>query len=67
MDTPYSISNSSEYCLGRMVGKVGIVRIGTMMSLSAAEAQMKEFTKLGSGEYIIFSRNTGRVIFRLSC
>jgi hypothetical protein len=39
MDAPYSISNPSEYCLGRMVGEVGVIRIGTMMSLSAAEAR----------------------------
>jgi hypothetical protein len=62
MDAPYSISNPSEYCLGRMVGEVGVIRIGTMTSLSAAEARMKELTEACPGQYIVFCRSTGRVV-----
>ena len=45
-----------------MVGDVGIVRIGTIMSLSAAEAQVKELNKVCPGRYIIFRQITGQVI-----
>ena len=66
MKAPYRISSSlEEYCLGRMVGLVGIVRIGSVMSLSAAEDQAKELTEVWPGRYIIFRRSTGRVVARL--
>jgi hypothetical protein len=63
MDTPYSTSNSSTtYCLGRMVGKVGIARIGIVVSLEAAEARMKEIIETCPGQYIVFCQRTGRVV-----
>jgi len=66
MKAPYRISSSlEEYCLGRMVGLVGIVRIGTLMSLGAAEDRVKELTDIWPGRYIIFRRSTGRVVARL--
>ena len=62
METHNGVSNPLQYCLGRMVGTLGIVRIGTMMSLSAAEARMKELTEACAGQYIVFCRNTGLVV-----
>jgi hypothetical protein len=61
MDTPCG-NNPLEYCVGRMVGKVGIIRIGMMISLSAAQARMKELTEACPGQYIVFCRSTGRVV-----
>ena len=66
MKAPYRItSRSGEYCLGRMVGQVGIVRIGALMSLSVAEDRIRELAELCPGRYIIFRRSTGRVVARI--
>ena len=62
MNTPNRIGNVAAYCLGRMVGELGIRRIGNAMSLSAAEARMKELTEACPGRYIVFCRDTGRVV-----
>ena len=64
MNTPYSNRDKWEYCLGRIVGDVGIVRIGVMMSVTAAEARMKELIEVCPGAYIVFCRSTGRVVAR---
>jgi hypothetical protein len=67
MNAPYRISSPrAEYCLGRMVGEIGIVRIGTLMSLSVAETRIKELAEVRPGRYIIFHRSTGRVIAQYS-
>jgi hypothetical protein len=62
MDTPYTLGHFAEYCLGRMVGKLGIRRVGVAMSLTAAEARLKELAEACPGRYIVFCRNTGRVV-----
>jgi len=62
MDTHYGVSNPFEYCLGRIVDTVGIVRIGATMSLRSAEARINDLVKACPGQYIIFCRTTGRVV-----
>jgi hypothetical protein len=62
MDAHDGVGNPLEYCLGRIVGTVGIVRIGAAMSLSSAEARINDLVKACPGRYIIFCRNTGRVV-----
>ena len=51
-----------EYCLGRMLGTIGIVRIGAAMSLSSAQARINDLAKTCPGKYIVFCRRTGRVV-----
>ncbi len=62
MDSYDGVSNPLEYCFGRIVGTVGIVRIGATMSLSSAEVRISELAKACPGQYIIFCRTTGRVV-----
>jgi hypothetical protein len=62
MDAYNGVSKPFEYCLGRMVGAVGIVRIGAAMTLSSAEARINDLVKACPGQYIIFCRSTGRVV-----
>jgi hypothetical protein len=62
MDADDGVSNPLEYCLGRIVGTVCIVRIGATMSLRSAETRINELAKACPGEYIIFCRTTGRVV-----
>jgi hypothetical protein len=45
-----------------MVGEVGIVRIGVVVSLEAAEARMKEIIETCPGPYIVFCQRTGPVV-----
>jgi hypothetical protein len=62
MDARTGVGNPLDYCLGRMVGAVGIVRIGAAMSLSSAEARINDLVKACPGRYITFSETTGRVV-----
>ena len=66
MDAYDGVRNPLGYCLGRIVGTVGIVRIGTTMSLSSAEARINELAKACPGKYIIFCRTTGRVVAKVN-
>jgi hypothetical protein len=61
MNAPYRISSSlEEYCLGRMVGLVGIVRIGTVMSLSERlRIESKNSPKSGLDDTLSFAEALG--------
>lgn len=59
-------SETDRFCLGRMVTKIGLVRIGTMSSFRAAQARIEELARSWPGRYIVFSRNTGSVLAKAS-
>jgi len=66
METRSTSSHPDEFYIGRMVNQIGLVNIAAMTSLAAAMAQIRELTKFWPGEYIVFHRNTGRVLARSS-
>jgi hypothetical protein len=56
----------NEFYIGRMVSKIGLVRIGIMSDLSTARARIEELTESWPGDYIVFQRSTGRVVAKVS-
>jgi hypothetical protein len=63
--TPWN-SATNEFCIARMVTKFGLLRIGATRGLRAAQARLEELTKSWPGDYVVFLRNTGRVVAKAS-
>jgi hypothetical protein len=59
-------SGTNEFCIGRMVTEVGLLTIGAARGLRAAKARMEELTESWPGDYVVFLRNTGRVVAKAS-
>jgi hypothetical protein len=59
-------SGASEFCIGRMVTKFGLLTIGGTRGLRAARARLEELTESWPGDYVVFVRNTGRVVAKVS-
>lgn len=57
---------ASEFCIGRMVTKFGILTIGAARGLRAAKARIEKLSESWPGDYVVFVRNTGRVVARAS-
>jgi hypothetical protein len=53
---------TSEFCIGRMVSKIGLMRIAVMRDLRAAKARIEELTESWPGDYVVFHQSTGRVV-----
>jgi len=59
-------SNVHEFCIGRMVTQIGILRIGAAVDLRAARLRANELTVAWPGDYVVFNKNTGRVLAKVS-
>jgi hypothetical protein len=59
-------SGTSEFCIGRMVTKFGLLTVGATRGLRAAKARIEELTESWPGDYVVFLRNSGRVVARAS-
>lgn len=59
-------SGTNEFCIARMVTKFGLVTIGATRGLRAAKARLEELTEAWPGDYVVFLRNTGRVVAKAS-
>jgi len=57
-------SAADQFCLGRMINTIGLITIGIVTDLRAAKARINELTRRQPGTYIVFHRNTGRVVAR---
>ena len=57
---------TSEFCIGRMVTKFGLLTVGATRGLRAAKARIEELTVSWPGNYVVFVRETGRVVARVS-
>jgi hypothetical protein len=56
----------SEFCIARMVSKIGLLRIGVTRDLRAAKTRMEELVESWPGEYVVFRQSTGRVVAKTS-
>ena len=59
-------SGTSEFCIGRMVTKFGLLTVGAARGLQAAKARLEQLTESWPGDYVVFLRNTGRVVAKAS-
>jgi hypothetical protein len=59
-------SGTNEFCIGRMVTKFGLLTVGATRGLRAAKARLEELTESWPGDYVVFLRNTGRVVAKAS-
>jgi hypothetical protein len=59
-------SAPSEFCIGRMVTRFGLLTIGVARGLRAAQARIEQLTRACPGDYVVFLRNTGRVVAKAS-
>jgi hypothetical protein len=59
-------SGTNEFCIGRMVTKFGLSTVGATRGLRAAKARIEELTESWPGDYVVFLRNTGRVVAKAS-
>ena len=59
-------SGTNEFCIARMVTKFGLITIGATRGLRAAKARLEELTEAWPGDYVVFLRNTGRVVAKAS-
>lgn len=57
---------TSKFCIGRMVTKFGLLTIGAARGLRAAKARIEELIASSPGEYVVFVRDTGRVVAKVS-
>lgn len=57
---------TSEFCIGRMVTKFGVLTIGAARGLRAAKARIEQLSHSWPGDYVVFLRNTGRVVAKAS-
>jgi hypothetical protein len=55
-----------EFCIARMVNKIGLLRIAVTRDLRAAKARIRELTESWPGDYVVFRRSTGRVVAKVS-
>ena len=56
---------SSDFCIGRMVTKFGLLTVGATRGLRAAKARIEELTESWPGDYVVFVRETGLVVARV--
>lgn len=56
---------SSDFCIGRMVTKFGLLTVGAARGLRAAKARIEELTESWPGDYVVFVRETGLVVARV--
>ena len=56
----------NEFCIARMVSKIGLLRIGVTRDLRAAKTRMEELIESWPGEYVVFRQSTGRVVAKTS-
>jgi hypothetical protein len=56
----------TEFCIGRMVTKFGVITIGATRGLRAAKARIEQLSQAWPGDYVVFLRNTGRVVAKAS-
>ena len=61
-----SDSGTNEFCIGRMVTKFGLLTVGATRGLRAAKARIEELTESWPGDYVVFLRDSGRVVARAS-
>ncbi|MCU1239845.1 MAG: hypothetical protein JWO71_571 [Candidatus Acidoferrum typicum] len=59
-------SGTNEFCIGRMVTKFGLLTIGATRGLRAAKARIEKLSESWPGDYVVFVRNTGRVVAKAS-
>jgi hypothetical protein len=57
---------TSKFCIGRMVTRFGLLTVGATRGLQAAKARIEELTESWPGDYVVFLRNTGRVVAKAS-
>lgn len=55
-----------EFCIGRMVSKIGLLTIAATLDFPTAQLRVSELSKTYPGDYIVFDRNTGRVVAKTS-
>ena len=61
-----SNQGAHQFCIGRMVTKFGLLTIGAARGLQAAKARMQKLTESWPGDYVVFVRDTGRVVAKVS-
>jgi hypothetical protein len=61
-----SNQGTRQFCIGRMVTKFGLLTIGAARGLQAAKARMQKLTESWPGDYVVFVRDTGRVVAKVS-
>ena len=49
-----------------MVTKFGLLTVGAVRGLQAAKARLEQLTESWPGDYVVFLRNTGRVVAKAS-
>jgi hypothetical protein len=59
-------SGTNEFCIGRMVTRFGLLTVGATGGLRAAKARIEELTESWPGDYVVFLRDTGRVVAKTS-
>jgi hypothetical protein len=57
---------TNEFCIGRMVTKFGLLTVGATRGLRAAKARLEELAESWPGDYVVFLRDTGRVVAKAS-
>lgn len=56
------LNSGHDFCVGRMVTKVGLAVVATLPDADAAKARLEELSRKTSEHYLVFQRGTGRVI-----
>jgi hypothetical protein len=59
-------SGATQFCIGRMVTRFGLLTVGATRGLRAAKARIEELSESWPGDYVVFLRNTGRVVAKAS-
>jgi hypothetical protein len=59
-------SVTHEFCIARMVTKFGLLTVAATHGLRAAKARLEQLTEAWPGEYVVYLRDTGRVIAKAS-
>ena len=57
---------TNEFSIGRMVTKFGLLTVGATRGLQAAKVRLEQLTESWPGDYVVFLRNTGRVVAKAS-
>jgi hypothetical protein len=55
-----------SFCLGRMVGKIGLKRIGATSNLAMAKQRIAALSAAWPGDYVVFDVATGHIVARTS-
>jgi hypothetical protein len=61
-----STQGKMQFCIGRMVTRCGVLTVGAARGLQAARARIKELSESWPGDYVVFVRNSGRVVAKAS-